>query len=215
MKSYVLAVKTYSWLLPVVEESLIHLDDGAVREASRLARDLRTPNGRPVSDEEALVALNALCELGVMERVGLRYRLNKKRLADTEQLRLGIQTALRIFSEQMPVRSPDIQLCVSLPPSLSAAAEQVIRETSIDLRSSLIDIIANAKQTLILASPFWDADTTAEIIALIHKKLNIGVQVSMLGRFSHELPSGVRAELRRASALTRISPPALHKNSPD
>lgn len=61
MKVYVLALKTYPWLLPAVERSLENLADGDTREPSRLARAVRTPSGRPVSNEEALVALNALC----------------------------------------------------------------------------------------------------------------------------------------------------------
>jgi len=61
----------------------------------------------------------------------------------------------------------------------------------------LLDVIASARQSLIVASPFWDASTTAEIVALVSKKLASGVQVSLLGRFSRELPPEVRAELEK------------------
>ena len=48
-----------------------------------------------------------------------------------------------------------------------------------------------------MASPFWDAGTTAEMVALARKKLASGVQVSLLGRFSRELPAEVKSELAK------------------
>jgi hypothetical protein len=205
MKVYVLAIKTYPWLLPVVEESLQSFSDGVVKDASKLARGLHTPTGRPVSDDEALVALNALCDLGVLERVGLRYRFNKERFGETEQLRSGIQAALNILHDNSAGDSQEVQLCVSLPPSLSAAAEHVIRESSTDLRSSLLDVITSAKESLIVASPFWDADTTAEMISLTRKKLASGVRVWLLGRFSRDLAPTVRSELRKVASEENCS----------
>ena len=64
---------------------------------------------------------------------------------------------------------------MSLPPALSPAAEHVIHESSTDLRSSLLDVVASAKQCLIVASPFWDAGTTEEMVTLVRKKLLSGV----------------------------------------
>jgi phosphatidylserine/phosphatidylglycerophosphate/cardiolipin synthase-like enzyme len=199
MNAYVLALHTHPWLLPVVEASLLGLEGGATTGASSLARGLRAPTGKPVSTDEALIALNALCDLGVMERAGLRYRFNKDRFSATDELRKSMQQALHILSEHTSSTSQEVQLCVSLPPSLSSVAEHVIRESSTDLRSSLFDVIANAKESLILASPFWDADTTAEMISLVRKKLDAGVCVSILGRFLHDLPAKVSTELRRVA----------------
>jgi hypothetical protein len=88
-----------------------------------------------------------------------------------------------------------VQLCASLPPTLSPVAEHVIRESSTDLRGSLLDVVASAKQSLIVSSPFWDAGTTAEMVVLVRKKLASGVQVSLLGRFSQDLPIEVKSEL--------------------
>lgn len=198
MNVYVSAIRTHPWLLPVVEASLVQLDDGAIQEPSRLARSLRSPKGRPISNDEARVALNALCDLGVMERDGLRYRFDKARFQATEQLRIGVQETLRILA--LSSAPTDVQLCVSLPPSLSAAAEHIIRESSTDLRSGMLDVIANAAESIILASPFWDAGTTAEMISLVQRKLNAGVQTSILGRFSHDLPPNIRAELCKVAS---------------
>ena len=128
-------------------------------------------------------------------RDGSRYVLNRDRFAATEELRSGVQATVEILRDNKTESRTDVQLCVSLPPSLSPAAEHVIHESSTDLRSSLLDVIASAKQSLIVASPFWDAGTTAEMVALARKKLAAGLQVSLLGRFSRELPAEVKSQL--------------------
>ena len=205
MKKYVLTVRRYPWMLPLVEATIRGLTQEPVQGLSRLLRGLRTPGGRPVSDDEALLALNALCDLGVLERIGLGYRLNKQQFDATEGLREGIHAALAIVGESFPDGPPEAQLCVSLPPSLPAASEHVIREASDDLRSSLIDVVAGAKHSLIIASPFWDAGTASEMASLLDKRLGTGVRVWLLGRFERDLPAGVRSELRRIASEQECS----------
>jgi hypothetical protein len=61
----------------------------------------------------------------------------------------------------------------------------------------LLDIVASAKESLIVASPFWDADTTSEMVSLARKKLAAGVQVWILGRFSRDLPTDVKTQLSK------------------
>ena len=200
MDSYILAATNYPLLLLSVEESLLDLGDGDVREVSTLTRHLSLPNGRPISTDEALVAVSALVELGIFTRIGLQYAFNKKRFVETAELRRGIHAAIRTLATP-PRRDPeqDAYLCVSLPPSLSPVAEHVIRECSTDLRSGLLDVVAGAKESLIVASPFWDAGTTAEMITLARKKLSAGVHIFLLGRFSQDLPVNVRSELSKVS----------------
>jgi len=197
MKLYVLTAKSHPWLLPPVEDVLKDAETSCVNDVARLTRGIRAPGGRPISDDEALVALNALCDLGVLDRNGSQYRFNKVRFVETEQLRSGIQGTLAVLREHSAAGVEEAQLCVSLPPGLSAAAEHVIHESSTDLRSSLLDVFASARQSLIIASPFWDAGTTAEMVSLARKKLSSGVQVSLLGRFSRDLPTNVRLELAK------------------
>lgn len=197
MKLYVLTVKSHPWLLPPVEDVLKNAESSTVNDVAKLTRGIRAPGGRPISDDEALVALNALCDLGVVDKKGSQYRFNKVRFVQTEQLRSAIQGTLAVLREQSAAAVPEAQLCVSLPPRLSPIAEHVIHESSTDLRSSLLDVLASAKQSLIVASPFWDAATTAEMVSLARKKLSSGVQVSLLGRFSRELSADVRSELAK------------------
>lgn len=194
MNLYILTCKSHHWLLPAVEGVLKGADLSAGNDVSRLLRGIRGPGGRPISEDEAIVAFNALCDLGVLERSGPRYVLNRMRLEATDQLRSGIHATSAILSENSST-TPEVQLSVSLPPNLPAAAEHVIHECSTDLRSGLLDVVASARESLIVASPFWDAGTTAEMVALARKKLASGVQVSLLGRFSQELPVKVKSEL--------------------
>ena len=197
MKAYVLILKAHPWLLPAVEDALRSMPADGIEDVSKVVRTLRGKGGRPLTDGDALIALTALSDLGVLRREGSRYALDRERFAATEGLRAGIQATLQILSEEQSPETPDAQLCVSLPPALSAPAEHVIRESSTDLRSSLLDVIASARQSLILASPFWDAGTAADMVSLVRKKLAAGTQVSILGRFSRDLPAEVRAQLEK------------------
>src|SRR6266545_8364208 len=123
MKVYVVTVKSHPWLLPPVEDMLRNSDARAVHDVSKLARNIRAPGGRPVSDDEALVALNALSDLGVLERDGSRYILNRERFVATEELRRSVQATVEILRENRTEGATDVQLCVSLPPSLSLIAQ--------------------------------------------------------------------------------------------
>jgi phosphatidylserine/phosphatidylglycerophosphate/cardiolipin synthase-like enzyme len=197
MKGYVLTARKYPWLLRPVEDALRGHAHGTLESPSRLMRELRLPNGRPLSPDQILIAMNALCDLGVLERRGSDYRLDRELLDRTEELCKGIYSTLEILRDISPTNAEETYLCVSIPPALPAAAEHVIRECSSDLRSSLLDVIASAKHSLILASPFWDAGTTNEMVSLLNKKISVGVKVWILGRFSKDLSANLRSELRR------------------
>jgi hypothetical protein len=187
MKAYVLTLKSHPWLLPAVEDALRSLSVDDFEDVSKIVATFRASNGRPISDGDVLVALNALADLGIIRRQGSRYTFDKDKFAETEGLRSGIQGALQVL-DQGRSNDQDASLCVSLPPALSAAAGHVIHESSMDLRSSLLDVVVSAKKSLIVASPFWDVGATAELVDLIRRKLAAGMRVSILGRFSHELP---------------------------
>jgi len=205
MKAYVLTVKSHPWLMSSIEDALLEADATLESDPSSLARRARGPGGRPVSDDEVLVAFNALCDLGVVERDGRRYRLNRARLEATDQIRRSVHETVQVLTGSVPDSSADVQLCASLPPSLLPAAEHVIHECSTDLRSSLVDIVASAKRSLILASPFWDRDTTEEMVSLAWKKLDGGVHVTLLGRFSRDLAPEVKSELGRIAKASHCA----------
>jgi len=202
MKAYVLAVNSHPWVFPPVEEALANLDPSRDSEVLKPLRNIRTATGRPISDDELLMALNALCDLEILERNGSRFRFNRVRLEATFGLRHAVQSTIGVLRESAGDIASAVQLCVSLPPTLSSVAEHVIRESSTDLRSSLLDVVTSAKQSLILASPFWDAGTTSEIVTLAQKKRASDVKICLLGRFAEELRSDVKVELRKLASDT-------------
>src|SRR6202034_414499 len=125
MKDYVHAARNYSWLFDAIESTVASLPDEAITDGYRLFRGLRTSTGRPVADSEALIALNALCDLGVVRRQGARYDFDKQQWYETQQLREGIRSAIAILSDELQSASAGAHLCVSLPPTLASAAQHV------------------------------------------------------------------------------------------
>lgn len=180
MKDYVHAVRNYPWLFDAIESAVAVSPDEALSDGYRLFRGLQTSTGRPIADSEALVALNALCDLGVVKRRGARYDLDKQRWHESEQLREGIKSAIAILGNESHSTCAGAHLCVSLPPTFAPAAEHVIRESSTDLRSGVLDVIVGAQHSLLIASPFWDAGTSEEIADLAKKRLGGGVSVTIL-----------------------------------
>lgn len=67
MKAYVRTAKSHPWRLPPVENALKNLGLDGGSDVSKLDRTIRAPDGRPISDDEMLVAFNALCDLGVLK----------------------------------------------------------------------------------------------------------------------------------------------------
>jgi len=58
MKNYVLTVKYHPWLMSSIEDALLETDATVQSDLSSLARSARGPGGRPVSDDEVMMALN-------------------------------------------------------------------------------------------------------------------------------------------------------------
>src|SRR5689334_11023221 len=94
MKDYVHAVRSYPWLFDAIESAVATLPDDSIGDGYRLFRGMQTATGRPVADSEALIALNALCDLGVVKRRGARYQFDKQNWRETQQLREGIRAAI-------------------------------------------------------------------------------------------------------------------------
>lgn len=205
MKDYVQAARDYPWLFAAVERAVTTIPGRDASDGKQMLRSIRTSAGRRITDTEALVALNALADLGVVTRNGARYQFHKQRWHNTEQLRRGVQETIEVLGNCAELAQREASLCVSVPPTLSPAAEHVIRQTSTDLRSGMLDVIAAAGQSLLIASPFWDAATSEEIAKLAKKKLAAGVSVVILGRFTRDLPAPVRSELRKIASHPNCS----------
>jgi phosphatidylserine/phosphatidylglycerophosphate/cardiolipin synthase-like enzyme len=200
MTGYVVAARRLPALVREVEKAVSNMKDGVILRPIDVARVIHL-GGRPASEEEGLVALNALSKLGVVVRSGSGYQFSAEKYAETAEFRRGVWAAIRAApsTDQLV----EAQFCVSLPPKLRAAAEEVIRERTADLRATLLDLIASARISLILASPFWDFDTTSEIAVLLEKRLAAGVAVDIIGRFDDKASVGARNALLALSQSGR------------
>lgn len=193
---FALAASRLGWLIRELEGALLASPDAFTVDAafvrSRMARRL------PTSDEVA-AALDAFVNLGVLRNDRGALHLSKKGLEDTEDFRSGVWQALRV-SGSVAEGASVARLCVALPPKLDTAVEVLLRREAGDLRAAILEIIASARRQLVLASPFWDEETADEIADLVKKRVEAGVDVSVLGRFAVSGKSAVTAILRRLSA---------------
>jgi phosphatidylserine/phosphatidylglycerophosphate/cardiolipin synthase-like enzyme len=139
--------------------------------------------GRPLSDQQILLALSALCSLGVLSEERTHFVLDKTRFGASAETRALVREVLEGIVEPSESCS-EAELCVSLPPTIRTAAALVIREMSADLRAGLLDVIASAEQSIIIASPFWDAKTASEMKSFLEKRVLRGLRCVILGRFS-------------------------------
>ena len=199
MKEYVSAVRHFRWVLDSVEEFLSVEPDGSVLDVSRLARGTSLSIGRPLSDQHILHALSALSAIGVLNEQSAHFILDKNTFDATADKRATVRAVLDAIPEVLSGR-PDAELCVSLPPTITAAAGIVIREMMADLRAGLWDVISGARESLVIASPFWDTAVAQEVATLLEPRMRCGLNCVILGRFSN---AGERVALPHLKKLAR------------
>lgn len=199
MKEYASAVRQYRWVLDSVEQFLSSEPDGSILVVSRLARGTSLSIGRPLSDQQILHALSALSSLGVLRERSTQFTLDKAAFEGSAERRATVRAVLDALPE-IPSGQPDAELCVSLPPTIAAAAGIVIRERISDLRAGLWDVISSSRETLVIASPFWDATVAQEVGTLLEARMHNGLKCVILGRFSN---AGERAALPNLTRLTK------------
>jgi hypothetical protein len=192
---YALAASRLGWLMRELERALLASPQECTVDAA-FARAHATK--RVPTHDEAAVALDAFAELGILRDDRGVLRLRKKGLEETEGFRSGVWQALRVSSDAE--EAPCIRVCVALPPELDAAVRDHIRREASDLRAAILEIIVSARRHLVLASPFWDEETADDIADLVKKRIEAGVDVTVLGRFSELGTSAVAASLRQLAA---------------
>src|SRR5262249_33731452 len=106
---------------------------------------------------------------------------------------------------EVPSGRPDAELCVSLPPTIAAAAGIVIREMTSDLRAGLWDVISGARETLVIASPFWDVVVAQEGGELLGARMRNGLKCIILGRFSNANDRAALPTLTRLTSYGEIT----------
>jgi hypothetical protein len=193
------------WLLQPLEEALLALPQDAVIDRNFVQTlSLRQ---RP-SHQETLAAYEALVSLGVLHRTRSSFQLNHRALQNQVGYCRGVREALNFQRSQS---SDAIKLCVALPIGLDDLIAQELRRYTVDMRASLFDLIAATKSRIVLASPFWDAETANEIAELLVRRLEDNVSVEILGRFEKGDDEGRRVLQQRLSPYARCRILAWYK----
>lgn len=127
----------------------------------------------------------ALSELSILSQIGTGWNLNTSALQQTAEYRRGVHESVAMIG-----KAPDQTdwLCAAIPNQLDERHRERIRTFAIDLRSAVVDLIATSQSRLVLASPFWDSSTLRELLPLLIRRMDSGVEVTALGRFRlHEI----------------------------
>ncbi len=162
--------------LDAIEAWLATLPEHGRVTMPRIQQEIRIP---PISYAQAALAVNALVELGILEKQpGLL--LNRARLLETEPLRTGMRLGIDYTHSHMP--SPPVHFLAALPAGLPTSLQEVIAVEASDLRAGLIGLLAEAQEHLLLASPFWDETTMTDLGNILERRLNGGIRVDLLVR---------------------------------
>lgn len=174
---YAQATSLLGALLDEIEAALEIEPDGTVIGKS-FFDNVRTK--RYVTEEELRLVIDALVELHVLVQLGPNFRLNRTALLENKAYSQGVRDALQL----LPQGTKEIaKLCATIPNTLDNLVEKAIRSRTLDLRATLLDLIASAEERVILASPFWDLGTARELVQPLSRRLVAGVRVDLLGRF--------------------------------
>ena len=157
-----------SWLTTLPEHDRVTLP--------RIQHEIRTPS---ISYAQAALAVNALVELGILEKQP-DLVLNRSRLLETETLRTGMRQGIDYTRAHMP--SPPVHFLAALPTGLPASLQEVITAEASDLRAGLIGLLTEAQEHLLLASPFWDETTMIDLGNILERRLNGGIRIDLLVR---------------------------------
>jgi PLD-like domain len=195
-EQYIRTALRMGWLLRELEQALDATPDCSPVDGAFIRASVATRLSTP---DEIDAAAGALTNLGVLRQEGTASRFSKEVFQETAGFRSGVWETLRIENRERAERS-EVRLCIAVPPGLDTTLEDRMLREGAELRAAVLEVVASAKHDLILASPFWDEETTEEIADLLTKRLDAGVQVCILGRFTEASPSPMSAILRRLAA---------------
>jgi len=173
---YLRAVAIVPWLLKDLEAALERSRDGDVVDPGFVRQHCR---GRTPSREETALALKGLTNVGILRKAGSNLTVDRNVFDATSGYRCGVWEVLAL-PKRVDDQSPS--LCVGLPPQIPKAARDLISVQASDLRSAIVSVISAANRRLVLASPFWDVKTAAEIGELARRRASVGTKIDVLGR---------------------------------
>jgi len=190
--AYVHCVARFPWLIDALEKELSNSADGMVIGTEFVGR---IEAERLPSEDESVAVLRALEELGALRRCERGWKLDHAQFEMSKGYRDGVRAALK----ESPAAPLDPVLCIAVPPGLDPEAEARLRSEATDLRAGLMEVLAAARLRLVVASPFWDAETAADVGEMLARRLEAGVRVDVLGRHAVGDPGSevLEARLRR------------------
>ena len=132
------------------------------------------------SRDTVLLCLNALQQQGALriEREA-GFVVDPGAFRDSAEVRAAVRRALQWRQKD---DGDDFELLVSSPQDTAAAPDYNFTRELSDLRTAVRSLIASARETLLLASPFWDLDVAADLATLISRRVSDGVRVHVLSR---------------------------------
>ena len=172
--AYVAAVRASRRAFDDIERVLATLADGSTVDARRV----RSALGMWLPDEAVLLVCLRLEQLGALVNAREGWRLSFEGLEQTAGFRRGVRVAI----DQAEKPGEALRLVSALPGGLDERLVEALRRDTTDLLAALIDLIAGAREALILASPFWDDETIRGIEPILSRRLNAGVHVDILAR---------------------------------
>jgi hypothetical protein len=179
-ETYIRAASRLGWLLEQIEDELIDYQEDSIIDfnfAQRL-KGKRLP-----TKDELLAAFEALYSVGVLAREKSKYKINRLDMPQRLAYCRGVRDTVINFSLQ---EQTEVKLCAALPVALDEQVEKALRRNTIDMRASIVDIIASSRTWVALVSPFWDEETAKEIAEVLSRRLETGVRVDILGRFEED-----------------------------
>src|SRR6185312_9735920 len=99
-------------------------------------------------------------------------------------------TKLAIDEMSSQITPLPARLVAAFPPDMPDDLAKVLELQTTGLRAAIIDLIASCQSHLILASPFWDAETVNDLIPILTRRLEAGVVVEVLARYSDRTARG-------------------------
>jgi hypothetical protein len=179
-EAYIKAASQLDWLLEQVEDELMNCKEDYVVNFSFVKK---LKGERLPTKDELVAVFEALSSVHVLKQEKSKYKLNYVDLPEKLAYCRGVRDTIKISKLQ---KQDLVKLCAALPVNLNEQVEKALRRNTIDMRASIINIIASSKTWVALVSPFWDEETAEEIAEVLSRRLETGVRVDILGRFEKD-----------------------------
>jgi hypothetical protein len=176
--AYTTAARTVGWLMREIESAMERFSPNASVDSAVLRSIC---SARVPTHDEIAVATNALLDLGILRPAGRTYSFDAQAFIATRDYRRGFQDGLAAAVRR--TQPGDVSLCIAVPPGLPPRFREGIADAATDLRAGIVNVVAAASYRLVLASPFWDVSTAADIGGLARRRVDAGVRLDILGRF--------------------------------